>query len=76
MTAADRTNLPDSADPLDRLRRRAYRHAVEDGAIDLVAGVFALTVGVATQRRPFLAIAVVCSSGCSRSALASTRATG
>ena len=47
------------ADSLDVFRRRAHRHAVEDGAIDLIVGLFTLTVGVATQRRPFLALAVV-----------------
>lgn len=46
-------------DPLQLLRRRAVRHAFEDGAIDLVVGVFTLIVGVATQRHVFLALAVV-----------------
>jgi hypothetical protein len=46
-------------DPLQLLRRRAVRHAFEDGAIDLVIGVFTLIVGVATQRHVFLALAVV-----------------
>jgi hypothetical protein len=45
------------AESLARFRRRAYRHAVEDGAIDLVVGLFTLMVGVATQRRVFLALA-------------------
>jgi hypothetical protein len=45
--------------PLDSFRRRAVRHAFEDGAIDLVVGVFTLMVGVATQRRIFLALTVV-----------------
>ncbi len=44
---------------VDTFRRRAYRHAVEDGAIDLVVGLFTLIVGVATQRRIFLALACV-----------------
>ncbi len=34
-------------------------HAVEDGAIDLTVGFFTLIVGLATQRRIFLALAVV-----------------
>jgi hypothetical protein len=46
-------------DPIDTFRRRAHRHAVEDGAIDLLVGLFTLMVGVATQRRIFLALAVV-----------------
>jgi len=46
-------------DPLESFQRRAVRHAFEDGAIDLVLGIFTLTVGVATQRRAFLALAIV-----------------
>lgn len=57
MSAADRPNPSNSADPVDRFHRRAYRHAVEDGAIDLVVGLFTLMVGVATQRRVFFAFA-------------------
>jgi hypothetical protein len=48
-----------SSDPLDPLRRRAIRHAFEDGAIDVAIGLFTLIVGVATQRRAFLALSVV-----------------
>jgi len=47
------------SDPLDSLRRRALHHAFEDGAIDLVVGIFTLMVGVATQRRVFLGLALV-----------------
>jgi hypothetical protein len=50
-------NLPGSTDSTDLFRRRACRHAVEDGAIDLVVGLFTLIVGVATQRRLFLGFA-------------------
>jgi len=46
-------------DPLDTLRRRAFRHTFEDGAVDLVVAVRTLIVGVATQRRIFLALSVV-----------------
>lgn len=46
-------------DPLATLRRRAFRHAFEDGAADIVFGVYALMVGGATQRRGLLALAVV-----------------
>ena len=46
-------------DPLDLLRRRAVRHAFEDGAVDLVVGLFTLVIGAATQRHIFLALAVV-----------------
>jgi hypothetical protein len=46
-------------DPLDPLRRRAFRHAFEDGAIDLACGFFTLIVGLATQRRIFLGLSVV-----------------
>jgi len=56
MTTATKTQ---PADSITDFRRRAYRHAVEDGAIDLVVGVYTLMVGVATQRRFFLALAVV-----------------
>lgn len=44
---------------LQTLRRLAYRHALEDGAADIVVGVYTILVGVATQRRAFLALAVV-----------------
>lgn len=46
-------------DPLEQLRRRAYRHALENGATDIVLGIYTLIVGVATQRRGLLALAVV-----------------
>ncbi len=48
-------NLSGSTDSTDLFHRRAYRHAVEDGAIDLVVGLFTLMVGIATQRRIYLA---------------------
>jgi len=48
-----------SSTTLDTLRRRAVRHAFEDGAIDLVAGFFTLIVAVSTQRKVFLGLAVV-----------------
>jgi hypothetical protein len=48
-----------STDPLETLRRRAYRAALEDGVADVVIGLFTLIFGVATQRRGFLALAVV-----------------
>lgn len=48
-----------SPDPLDSLRRRAVRHAFEDGAVDLVVGLFTLVIGAATQRHIFLALAAV-----------------
>jgi hypothetical protein len=44
--------------PLDSLRHRAVRHAFEDGAIDLVAGLFTVIVAAGTQRRVFLGLAV------------------
>lgn len=47
------------SDPLLALRRRALRHAFEDGAIDLLLGLFTLMVGVATQNRVFIGLAVV-----------------
>jgi hypothetical protein len=47
-----------TSDPLAAFRRRALRHAFEDGAIDLVVGFFTLIVGIATQRRVFLALAI------------------
>lgn len=47
------------SDPLLGLERRALRHAFEDGAIDLLLGLFTLMVGVATQNRAFLGLAVV-----------------
>jgi len=46
-------------DPLDTFRRRAVRHAFEDGTIDLVLGLYTLMVGVATQRPVFLALSTV-----------------
>jgi len=48
-----------STDPLARLRRGAARHAFEDGAIDVALGLFTVMVGAATQRRVWLALAVV-----------------
>jgi hypothetical protein len=57
MAEPDVINLADPTNSLDRFRRRAHRHAVEDGAIDLVVGLFTLMVGVATQRRVFFAFA-------------------
>lgn len=51
--------MNETVDPLAELRRRAFRHALEDGAADIVFGVYALLVGGATQRRGFLALAVV-----------------
>jgi hypothetical protein len=48
-----------SSDPLSSLRRRAFRHALEDGAVDVAAGLFTFIVGLATQRRVFLALSVV-----------------
>ena len=48
-----------SPDRLESLQRRAVRHAFQDGAIDLVLGVFTLMVGGATQRRAFLVLAIV-----------------
>jgi hypothetical protein len=45
-------------DPLKPLRRRAHRHALEDGIADLAVGLYTITVGVATQNRALLAIAV------------------
>ena len=39
------------------LQRRAYRHTLEDGIADIVAGVYAITVGVATQKLVFVALA-------------------
>ena len=47
-----------SSTTIDTLRRRAVRHAFEDGAIDLVAGLFTVIVAVSTQRRVFLGLAV------------------
>lgn len=46
-------------DPLATLRRRAFRHAFEDGAIDLVLGLFTFMVGAATQRRALLVLVLV-----------------
>ena len=48
-----------TTDPLSPLRHRAFRHALEDGAADLVLGFYTLIVGGATQRRAFFALAVV-----------------
>lgn len=47
------------ADPLFAFRRRANRHALEDGVADLFAGVYALTAGGATQRTTYLVLSVV-----------------
>lgn len=47
-----------TVDPLETLRRRAVRHALEDGAADLVFGLYALIVACATQRQAFLGVAV------------------
>lgn len=47
-----------SMDPLRIPRRRAYRHALEDGAADIVVGIYTITVGTATQKRAFIALAV------------------
>jgi hypothetical protein len=58
-------------DPLDSLRRRAVRHAFEDGAVDLVVGLFTLVMGAATERHIFLALAVVYAAAMTR--LARTR---
>jgi len=46
-------------DPLESLRRRAYRHALEDGTADIVVGFYTLTIGVATQKRFFIVLAGV-----------------
>jgi hypothetical protein len=46
-------------DPLAPLRRRAFRHALEDGTVDIVVGVYAFMVGGATQRRVLLALSLV-----------------
>jgi len=53
MADRDLTNSANPVAALDRFRRRACRHAVEDGAIDLLVGLFTLIVGVATERRVF-----------------------
>jgi len=47
------------ADPLLAFRRRANRHALEDGVADLFAGAYAVIAGAATQRTTYLALAVV-----------------
>jgi hypothetical protein len=41
----------------ETLRRRANRHALEDGMADLCAGVYTLIVGGATQRIALIALA-------------------
>ena len=46
-------------DPLDTLRRRAYRHTLEDGIGDIVVGFFTLFVGGATQNRGLMPLVVV-----------------
>jgi hypothetical protein len=56
MVSANSASAPE---PFDTFHRRAIRHAFEDGAIDLVVGVFTLMVGAATQRRTYVALAVV-----------------
>jgi hypothetical protein len=48
-----------TSDSLRTLGRRAYRHALEDGAADIVVGIYTITVGTATQNRALLALAVV-----------------
>ncbi len=48
-----------NSDPLVPLRRRALRHALGDGAIDVLLGLFTLMVAVGTQRRVFIALAAV-----------------
>lgn len=45
-------------DPIATFRRRAYRHTLEGGVAELFAGLYTLTVGVATQRVALLALAV------------------
>jgi hypothetical protein len=45
-------------DPLRTLRRRAYRHTLEDGVADIVVGFYTISVGTATQKRALLALAV------------------
>jgi len=50
--------MPES-DALQSFRRRALRHAFEDGAIDIVLSCFAVMVGSATQRRALLGLVVV-----------------
>lgn len=47
------------SNPLDSFRRRAVRHAFEDGSVDVVVGLFTLLVGAATQRRFLFALLVV-----------------
>lgn len=44
---------------LQTLRRRAFRHALEDGAADIVVGAYTILVGGATQKRALLALGVV-----------------
>jgi len=63
METVDRPNSSQFPDTDGQFRRRAYRHAVEDGAIDLTVGFFTLVVGVSTQRRIFLPLAVLYLSG-------------
>jgi hypothetical protein len=48
-----------STDPLAILRRRAYRAVLEDGVADVLIGFYTLVIGVATQRRGFLALGLV-----------------
>jgi hypothetical protein len=48
-----------NSDPLVPLRRRALRHALGDGAIDVLLGLFTLMVAVGTQRHVFIAVAAV-----------------
>ncbi len=47
-----------ASDPLDTLRRRAYRHTLEDGLADILVGFYTLTVAVATQNRGLIGLAV------------------
>lgn len=46
-------------DPLNTVRQRAYRHALEDGIGDIVVGFYTLMVGGATQNRGLIALAGV-----------------
>ncbi len=50
-------------DPVGTLKRRALRHLFEDGSFDLVLGFFTFIVGIATQRRFFVALFVVYLAG-------------
>ena len=48
-----------ATDPLQLLRQRALRHALEDGTADIVTALFALMVGGATQNRALIGLAAV-----------------